>query len=269
MIILKNRWVAIGQSNIGKSHIESKIPCQDNVYFSCNKNGLYCALCDGLGSKSKSDIGSKYISRKIVDIIRKCFDALYDYDENTLSDYLVNSLKENIINDLEINIQDLDNYKTTLVFIVIKKDKYILGSIGDSIIGLLNKGNVYYMSDMNKNNESLVYANATFSIFDNDAVKNLTLKKGRIKDKFDSAFLISDGLPFLAHSNKVAPKLSQYIDMLDNTEFGYISNMMNKTLKSIVDSKSSCVDDWSYIFIKKVKSEYSAKTYYDSNKVKR
>ena len=114
-----------------------------------------------------------------------------------------------------------------------------------------------------------MYANTTFTIFDDDAANNLKIKRGTVNDKFDSAFLISDGLPFLAHSNKVAPKLTQYIDMLENTEFEYISNMMNKTLKSIVDSKSNCVDDWSYIFIKKVKNEYSAKTYYDSNKVKR
>ena len=264
-----NRWVAIGQSNIGKSHIDSNIPCQDNVYYVCNKNGIYCALCDGLGSKSKSDLGSSYISQKIVNILQCNFDNLYLYSEDDLSKYIINSLKNEAMKDLKASEKELDNYKTTLVFLAIKKGKYILGSIGDSIVGLLKNDSIYYISNMSKNNEDLVYANTTFSVFDNDAINNLSIKKGTIEDKFNSAFLISDGLPFLAHSNKVAPKLVQFINMLENTEFEYISNLMNKTLKSIVDSKSNCVDDWSYIFVKKVKTEFNAKTYYDSKRVKR
>ncbi len=269
MFFQKNRWVAIGQSNIGKSHIESKIPCQDSTHFVCTKKGLYCALCDGLGSKPKSDIGSNYISKKIVDIIRKEFNFLYNYDDETLPEFIVNSLKENIINDLNIDVKDLDDYKTTLVFIAIKKGKYIIGSIGDSIVGLLNKGQPYYISTMNKTGSSSTYANTTFSIFDHDAAKKLKIKKGSIHGEFDSAFLISDGLPFLAHSNKVAPNLSKFIDTLNNNKFESISNLMNKTLKSIVDSKSSCVDDWSYVFVKKTTSDKQTESYYDSRRMKR
>lgn len=258
-----NRWVAIGQSNIGKSHVELGIPCQDNIKIICKNNGLYCALCDGLGSKSKSDKGSEFVSRKIVVFLKNNFNDLFRRKNEEISDQIIKHLRSKITKELNITNESLEDYKTTLVFLAIKNGKYIAGSIGDSIIGLLKDGKEFYLSD--NFNKRLEYANSTNTIFDDDASKCLHITKGIIKGSFDSAFMISDGLPFLANSGKIAPKLNQYIDMLKNTNYLIISDLTNKTLKKIVDSKKTCVDDWSYVFIKKVESDDIAKTYYTNN----
>lgn len=192
---INNRWVAIGQSNIGKSHLELGLPCQDNIKYICTKKGLYCALCDGLGSKKNSEKGSEYVSLKIAEFLQANFKIMFKCELDELREQIINQLRNGIIKDLKINDKNLDNFKTTLVFLAIKNGKYIVGSIGDSVVGLLKNGNAVYLSD--SFDKKLEYANSTYTIFDDDAFKHLHIKKGYINDKFDSAFMISDGLPFL------------------------------------------------------------------------
>jgi hypothetical protein len=62
---LIKKWFVIGGSVIGKSHIESQLPCQDNHYYEDIGNDWGVAVvADGAGSAQYSHLGSQLIVQK-------------------------------------------------------------------------------------------------------------------------------------------------------------------------------------------------------------
>ncbi|WP_138485386.1 PP2C family serine/threonine-protein phosphatase [Dyadobacter bucti] len=60
--IFSKKWVVVGESAIGKSHLRSGKPCQDrNFFHSLGKNWGIAIVCDGAGSAEHSDIGAEFI----------------------------------------------------------------------------------------------------------------------------------------------------------------------------------------------------------------
>ena len=149
------------------------------------------------------------------------------------------------------------------MFIAIRNGRFILGHIGDGVLCLLNNDEIVYYSSCKKNTQELEFANTTYTVFDDDVEKHFIIKKGFIDNSFNGALLISDGLPFLANSNKIAPKAISYLDLIRSSEYEFIDSEINNNIAHIVKSKDTCVDDWSYIFV--VKSLYKrAKPFYNN-----
>jgi hypothetical protein len=71
-IVKNRRWLVVGDSIIGKSHIENNMPCQDyNHYEVINDIWGIAISCDGAGSASRSDAGSKFVSQKSAEVFKK------------------------------------------------------------------------------------------------------------------------------------------------------------------------------------------------------
>ena len=62
-----------GASLIGKSHIKIKKPSQDSYLISNMENYTLAVVCDGLGSKKYSHIGSRKLCKVIHKQIKLCF----------------------------------------------------------------------------------------------------------------------------------------------------------------------------------------------------
>jgi hypothetical protein len=58
------KWIVVGESVIGRSHITSGKPCQDSHFFHSIDNSSWgiAVVCDGAGSAENSDLGAKFIA---------------------------------------------------------------------------------------------------------------------------------------------------------------------------------------------------------------
>jgi len=62
-------WKVFAASAIGKNHIDTGIPCQDDFSYHLVGDVFVGVVCDGAGSASHSEIGAKACSRSVVDTI--------------------------------------------------------------------------------------------------------------------------------------------------------------------------------------------------------
>lgn len=60
-------WQVFAAAAIGKSHIDSGIPCQDAFAHALVGDTLLAVVCDGAGSQHLSHIGAELLSRQVVD----------------------------------------------------------------------------------------------------------------------------------------------------------------------------------------------------------
>ena len=256
----KSAWACIGNTHIGKSHIESGLPCQDKVAFFCNKYGTTAALCDGLGSRENSHFGAAIVSNAVVDLLSDNYNYLVRKTEKeigTIVLYEVNKAVKKYAKENKVNRSSLE---CTLLFASINKGHYIIGKIGDGVLGTFKGPNVVDCLYLSKGGEELEYANATYTVLDDDADKHLIVKKGNAID-IDSLFMISDGLPFLSSNGKTANKLLEFFNTMNESECSFSSNIIYKELSKKVEESELCVDDWSYIFASKLSNTSKVSTY--------
>lgn len=69
--IERDFWFVVGASSIGKAHISSSMPCQDNHFCSSIKEGWGIAVsCDGAGSAVNSHWGSEFVAEAAFGIFK-------------------------------------------------------------------------------------------------------------------------------------------------------------------------------------------------------
>ncbi|MCK4441948.1 MAG: protein phosphatase 2C domain-containing protein, partial [Sulfurovaceae bacterium] len=154
-------WKIASSYIIGQGHISKNIPCQDRTFKLIKKHssGTFygLALADGAGSCSHSDIGAEFIVKKILNFIKSKF--LYIYKKNNPSQYIIKYIEKELYefsNKKNINFKDLSS---TLLFIAIKNNKFIIGHIGDGVIGMLDNKNILKTISKPDNGE---FSNSTF-----------------------------------------------------------------------------------------------------------
>lgn len=263
----QNTWVCVGGTHVGKSHIVSKFPCQDKIAFVCDSDKTVCALCDGLGSRENSHFGAVIISDAAVDYLANNFDSFFELS--------IEEAKKNLLLAInkKIDIYSFDDKITksslecTLLFIAISRGKYVLGKIGDGVLGLCKNKRIVDNIYLTKGNEEVEFANSTFTVLDEDAEKHLEIKTGDAND-VDGFFLVSDGLPFLSSKGKTASKIFDFLQMINDTNYALAKNLIYGDIANKVRESDFYLDDWSFVFgtfLKKPKKS-QLKSYYQSKR---
>ncbi len=207
-------WKIASSYIIGQGHVAKNIPCQDRTFqlvdkqflkqkikkrFFKNrkaievtkkiidyKNSFYgLSLADGAGSCTYSDLGAELITKKILQYIKINFDDLLN-DNNlqlTLTTYIEKELQRQVTDS--ISFKDLSS---TLLFVAIKYNKFIIGHIGDGVIGMLDNENNIKTISKPENGE---FANSTFFTTSIKYVERLRLLKGTLKKS--TGFILMSG----------------------------------------------------------------------------
>lgn len=261
----QNNWVCIGNTHIGKSHITSGLPCQDKISFVCNFNKTACALCDGLGSRENSHFGASLVSNTVVEYLTHHFYSFFNMQKEDYIKELLSAINASVNKYCIENNVEKSSLECTLLFASVFKGKYVIGKIGDGVLGTFKDGKVVDNLYLSKGSEDLEYANSTFTALDSDASKHMIIKTGS-SDDIDSLFLISDGLPFLSSKGKTAPKIFNFFKTMNESEHDFANNIIYKEIGKKVEESETCVDDWSFIFIKNLNgvknSKNQIKSYY-------
>lgn len=192
-----NKWIGWGVSEIGPLHIKENIPNQDSYIVKKYSWGMVGAICDGLGSKKYSHIGSHALI-KAVNQAAKIFD--FEKDIN-----LFEPLLESLWN-INISPYSQNDTSTTLLFIIVKHKKVYIGRVGDGAIAIFGKNNLLVEEDKD------MFTNYTVPFGKDEKIKWYIFDEKDI----DYIVMCSDGISEDIHKDKI-------IDFFQNYVTNYIS----------------------------------------------
>jgi Protein phosphatase 2C len=122
-------WRTAAASVIGTSHVKSEQPCQDFSQCVTIGDTLICAVADGAGSASLSDVGAKIAVTRFIDT----FGTASEIDHASMAqwlDSLVNYLGQEA-NDRQAETRD---YACTLLGVIAMPNHTFYFQIGDGAI---------------------------------------------------------------------------------------------------------------------------------------
>jgi serine/threonine protein phosphatase PrpC len=244
------KWCVASATARGRGHIKHGVPCQDKVaeYVTNHSSGVFygVALADGAGSCKFSDKGAEFISNTILKKIQSEFKKTYDSKKLTeiLTGYIEKELKL-FSEKKKINMKDLSS---TLLFVVMKNNKFIIGHIGDGVIGgLMNNGRIHVLSEP----ENGEFHNSTYFTTSKNNKHRLRIKKGTVKEII-GFILMSDGTSesLYDHNEKKLTKANiNIINWLTMGSKNEVDNALSKNLSNLIVKKT--LDDCSIAIMRK------------------
>lgn len=234
----------------GIAHIKNNIPCQDKIAFIQNETTSVVALSDGAGTARYSHFGAKCSVELVCFKLLKDFDRYFNQKDGLLvKTEIVKLIKEKIsilASNQKCSISDMAH---TLLFVAIKKNKFILFHIGDGVIGYAKNDNIH-LASMPNNGE---FANETFFTTSQDAHNYTKIIKGDM-DKIGGFVLMSDGTSESLYSkqSKTLVKLVYKILLLNSIISNDILKIkLEESFKKHILTRTT--DDCSLLIISKNK----------------
>lgn len=171
-----NFWTGWGVTQKGPSHLKNKTSNQDAYKVKIFHWGIVGVVCDGLGSKKNSHIGSKALVKAVV-----LASDIFDFETSNIEQFepLVKSIWEK-----DIHPYVSSDCSTTLLFTIIKHNKIYIGRVGDGIICILGESNIL----IEENKDS--FTNYTTSFGKNEKIQWQIIDV----QKVDSIVFYSDGI---------------------------------------------------------------------------
>lgn len=133
--------ISFGVSVIGPSHISRNLPNQDSFLIKKFRSCTVMAVSDGVGSKPKSDIGSKAVCRAVCESVR---DYFHRYANAPVKD-LIRLIHARW--NLEIAPSLPDECNATVLFAGFSNNCLILGRLGDGMLCTKVSGKQVFMTD--------------------------------------------------------------------------------------------------------------------------
>ena len=232
-------WYTASATTTGRGHIKKRLPCQDKTAESSlpHSSGVFygIALADGAGSCDFSDKGAKFISKKILEIIKSGFSKIFESEKMSHSLTLLIEDKLRLFSkEQEIDFKELSS---TLLFVTIKNDLFILGHIGDGVIGgLKNDGNIEVLSEP----ENGEFSNSTYFTTSKNHKNRLRVKKGKIKN-FIGFILMSDGTAESLYNYKEKKLSKTNIDIINWLTVGsknIVDEALSNNLSNLIAKKT-------------------------------
>lgn len=241
-------WKVINAEITGTSHKKSGTKCQDVTKKLVTDNCCTIVLADGAGSAALSEIGAELTCESVVKIFHQNFDALFDMDCSLAKTKIIHSIRTRLgIKAKRLN-RKKDELASTLLFVSIKDSKYIVGHIGDGVIGTINeKGDVFALSEP----ENGEFANTTYFTTSKNYKSHLRLYKGKV-DNYNSFFLMSDGAAdclFHKKQKAFAPAIRAFSSWMETYDEESVNKALLENMTKMFPIHTT--DDCSFIMCKK------------------
>ena len=182
-------WKSVSVCIQGSSHKKMNMPCQDVVKTQCLDNGCIIVLSDGAGSCAFSEYGANITCDLILNYFKQNFSYIFDLDSKIVQEKIIHRIRTR----LGLKAKSLDSIKeelsSTLCFVAINDNKFIIGHIGDGIIGAIRKNKEPSLISDSERGE---FANTTHFTTSRNYHAHFRLYKGYIED-INSFFIMSDG----------------------------------------------------------------------------
>ena len=233
---------------IGKSHLETNEICQDYVMSAFDSDTCVIVLADGAGSATRSYIGAKTASSVCAKWLLNHFEEEYDSDFDAIKKHLKKRIDAALIRKAKLLKISKKELSSTLLFAAINNQRYIVGHIGDGVIGASMNG----VEEVLSNPERGEFANNTFFTTSPDLLKHIRVQKGTVGD-INSFFLMSDGSAdclFLPSESRFAPAVGKLSAAL-SADFSNNCEASNLMLKEVMEKhfRAHTSDDCSLIMV--------------------
>ncbi|MBB1126715.1 PP2C family serine/threonine-protein phosphatase [Thiospirillum jenense] len=200
----------------GISHSGANIPCQDRV-LSMSKNGItVLSLADGAGSAKHSDTGAEIIVNQINRLIIENFHEFYEMNEDNLKVKISSAIFYSLFwESFERNIP-IKHLSSTLLFVAVNESNYLVGHIGDGMIGYMHNENMEVIVDVFSYPAKGEYYNSTFFTTDDNIQQQLRIYRGSM-EKIEGFIIMSDGgdeVLFDKKEKKFSPAVRKIFDWL-------------------------------------------------------
>ena len=215
-------------SNAGEYHFKRGLQCQDAADSGVKKGMSYIVVADGAGSFANSKEGAERSVQAVVEYVSDNFERLFEETvlraKYFITNYIVYELRK--IADQK----DFKSFGSTIVFLGIKKNRYILYHLGDGAIFSGTKE--YHLMSVPTNGET---KNSTFLTTTEHAYKFAKLDRGTVTDKYFVA--VSDGAYDL------------FCRQSEKTIWEYIINQDVEHIQEYIKSVHNIDDDYSISFM--------------------
>lgn len=234
-------WSIITGAAQGRGHIKTQTPCQDKVYSLFDKGVHVIALADGAGSAKLSHYGAQCVTHFICDEMCNNFDSIYSQTDGikVKKDLLTAILGK--LNDLKSELKcELSDLASTLLFVAVKQNAFILAHIGDGVIGYW-KANEVKVASTPTNGE---FANTTIFTTSSEALSSMKMIKGLLND-INGFILMSDGVAGSLYNHRkktlsgIVGKIFQRCVLLPQS---LIQNQLDSSLKEtfVMNTMDDC-----------------------------
>lgn len=169
----------------GRRHQQEGTPCQDRVVVRREEAVVCCALADGAGSRSHSELGAECVTQAAAELLSSRFEELWTMEDVPLAGAVINRCVR-ALNGLEPPIHEL---ACTLLFCAAHRDgRFLAGHLGDGVMIRAEGGALSVFSPPDNG----AYQNETYFITGTDAVERLRVRRGRWRAE-GTLLLMSDG----------------------------------------------------------------------------
>ena len=230
----------------GVSHKISDTPCQDSIFVKQEDSYLFLGLADGAGSAKHSDIGSSLILKFLAMHMQISFDY-YLRDIEMSNRNLLDRIHLALVAIAKMKNVEIKDLSSTLQFIVVYYDEFIIVHIGDGVIGMLDENDTLSVLSEPENGE---FSHMTYFTTTLDA-KRVRIYRGDMKE-LNGLILMSDGIEESLYNYKTAslvPITKEIIQWLDYGSEEEVSSALDENLKNVFAIKSS--DDLSIAIVRK------------------
>ncbi len=236
-------WHFLSCEVIGRGHEKKEIPCQDKTYKFQYNGVSVIALADGAGSAKMSHFGASRITEFISKDLAERFDLYFnDKDGVNVKKTLIASLK-NELNDLSQDLScEINDLASTLLFVAVKDDFFIIGHIGDGVIGYL-KNHELRVATHPCNGE---FTNSTVFVTSNNVLNHFQLLKGKRNGNINGFVMFSDGTENVLYDKKkkcIINSVKKIMNLVRTIKPDTINKLIEDFLTNSV--KTNTLDDCS------------------------
>ena len=219
----------------GRGHVKNGTPCQDKT-FSLSCNGVdVIALADGAGSASLSHLGAEFTVHYICQRLTEHFDS-YMAAENP------QPIKSDLMDGLLSGLSDLakeyncllNSLASTLLFAAVKDGYYLVGHLGDGVIGYTKQGKIHVASAPT-NGE---FANITLFTTSSHALSSLKLIRGNMQN-IDGFVLFSDGSEASLYNKRehcISKAVENTMELTRHWQGEYVSEVLQEGFEKSIRS---------------------------------
>ena len=220
-----------------------KKPKENQDYFSfVDINGSAILVCaDGAGSTKHGAIGSKFISKKLINGLSAEINNLSEASFKSIILKTVNYSRAILTRYSRMSNDSffLKDFASTIITVAITSNNVFVAHLGDGAAIFLDDQNKLVKSSMPENGE---YINQTYFFTNSDWEEHLRFQT--LENDFKTCLVMSDGVtPFALKGTEVFPEfVSPIINFIKNSKPEASQEALEKTLSS-PQSLSVSTDD--------------------------
>ena len=242
-------WKSVIAAMQGSAHIAKGIPCQDKAMAIKNGSITAIALSDGAGTAKLSHFGAECATQATATFLSKSIEELLAQKDGRLAKLqLLSKVQAELQRECEERSCQLSDLACTLLCAAVNEEEFILGHVGDGVIGFLRNGEIKVASHP----ENGEYGNSTYFITSSHAAEAMKLFKGSVAN-MEGFVLMSDGTEAaLYHKQQklLTPVLAKIMTLCAILPEARMEMLLQKTMKEVFSKATT--DDCSIAFLVRV-----------------